>query len=93
MTNSHTPTPSLNSPSHWAPLEIFFSPQHCANFMFMNQVGQGSTTIYLYKHHHTRRYLNLDASGRAYQFAPDPSDRASSYRPIHLGDAIAHVLT
>lgn len=61
--------------------------------MFMNQINQDSTTIYLYKHHHTRRYLNLDTSGHAYAFAPNPTDRTASYRPIPLGDALAHVLT
>lgn len=93
MTDSQTQAPSPNTPSHWAPIETVFSPQHCANFMFMNQVGEGSVTIYLYKHRHTRRYLNLDASGRAYQFAPNPTDRGASYRSIPLGDAIAHALT
>lgn len=93
MPDSTTATPSPDSPSYWAPLEALFSPQHCGRFMFMNQIVQNGTIIYLYKHRQTRRYLNLDTSGRAYAFAPNPTDRTSSYHPIPLGNALAHVLT
>jgi len=83
----------LDQTSHWAPLEKLFAPQHCANFMFMDRVHQGAITIYLYKHRQTRRYLNLDASGGAYQFAPNTTDRSSSYQSIPLVDALTHALT
>ena len=49
----------------------------------------------IFKHVRTRRYLNLDAGGRAYRYVPprpDHPDRAGFYR-LHqtLGDAIDHL--
>ena len=50
--------------------------------------------IFLYKHEHTRMYLNLDASGHAYRYvAPPPDSRSSGqYRPhVDLVVAIDHL--
>jgi hypothetical protein len=54
----------------------------CAQFMAMGQVRQGETTIFLYKHIRTRRYLNLAWHGQAYHYT-----REGAYTPITLGEA------
>ena len=87
--NSHgwyvPPTPE------WGPLESILGPRTCADFMAMGEIIQDSTTIYLYKHRDTRRYLNLDSQGQAYGFIPQCG--TSSYKPIPLEDAITHAFT
>ena len=47
---------------NWTPLVNLVGEREAANFMFMGYING----IYLYKHVVTRRYLNLDASGKAY---------------------------
>ena len=51
------------------------------DFMYMAYVSEPSTAlhIHLYKHIHTRRYLNLDDGGHAYRFCGplDEDDRKS----------------
>ena len=62
--------------------------------MWMYRVAAAGTGIECYKHIRTRRYLNLDHQGHAYQCtAPKESSDDPRYLPIPLGDAILHVLS
>jgi hypothetical protein len=66
----------------WKPLERALSREHCADFMFMGSAGG----IVLYKHHDTRRYLNIDSeTGRFYQYVK------GDYTEICREQAIEHV--
>jgi hypothetical protein len=69
--------------SDWAPLEQVLGPKLCEHFMFMGR----SDELYLYKHIDTRRYLNLDAEGRCFQYT------GNGYEPEELRRAIAHVFS
>jgi hypothetical protein len=64
----------------WEPLQAAVGDQ-CREFMFMGKIG----TIYLYKHVWTRRYINLDRDGKAYQFTGD------GYEPMPFAEAIEKV--
>lgn len=89
MNTVHGPR-GLSNPDmpNWAPLEIAITPGQLHKFMAMGKVHQGEITIYLYKHRDTRRYLNLDSSGRqAYRFT------TSGYEPISMVEAIHHAFT
>src|SRR5574337_1246990 len=77
----------------WGPLLRLVGSSLCAQFMAMGQVRQGattksseSTTIFLYKHIRTRRYLNLAWHGQAYRYT-----REGAYTPVTLGEAILWV--
>jgi hypothetical protein len=48
---------------NWKPLEEKLGAR-CQEFMFMGRVG----SVNLYKHIFTRRYLNLDDSGKCYVY-------------------------
>ena len=66
----------------WKPLERVLSREQCEDFMFMGSAGG----IVLYKHHDTRRYLNIDSeTGRFYQYVE------GDYTEISREQAIAHV--
>ena len=66
------------SPPEWAPLEAVSviarrSPElpsfHPSEFMYMGVVRRrDGLQVHLYKHVDTRRYLNLDADGHAYEY-------------------------
>jgi hypothetical protein len=86
------PFPAAAAPIKWQPLERTLGAVGCADFMFMGTIEQDGTTIYLYKHQDTRRYLNLDdAAGNAWEFVPRvPMGLGSSYRRINMADAINH---
>lgn len=62
----------------WQPLERTL----LGDFMFMGY----SDGLRLYKHRHTRRYLNLDEEGRAYRYL----GKKKRYEQIPLEDGIAH---
>lgn len=62
----------------WKPLEDTL----LGDFMFMGY----SDGIRMYKHQLTRRYLNLDADGRAYRYLGE----RRGYEQIPLEDGIAH---
>ena len=62
----------------WEPLERTL----LGDFMFMGYTDG----IRLYKHSFTRRYLNLDEKGRAYQYLGEKR----GYEQIPLEDGIAH---
>jgi hypothetical protein len=51
---------------NWAPLERIFPARECANFMYMGAAGE----IELYKHRHSRRYVNIGRdSNRFYRYS------------------------
>lgn len=57
----------------WAPLVTFIPAADLSAWMWMGRVEHTGITIEQYKHRHTRRYLNLDANGNAWE-ANWPSD-------------------
>ena len=68
---------------NWEPLEALLSMEDCEDFMYMGTVGD----IELYKHRHTRRYLNIcGTSGKFYRYAPD------RYIEISRVEALSEVL-
>ena len=70
----------------------FFDP---GDFMVMGRVRRrGHPPITLYKHIHTRRYLNLDPQGRAYRYVPPLpwEDGEGRYRRLpSLLDGMEHL--
>lgn len=66
----------------WEPLQAAVGSR-CREFMFMGKVG----TVFLYKHIWTRRYINLDMDGKAYQFTGD------GYEPVPSEEAIQYVFS
>lgn len=71
----------------WDPLLKVLLEKTVAQFMFMGEVlCERDTRIFLYKHIWTRRYLNLDQQGQAYQFRG--SEQGSHYLPVELSSAI-----
>ena len=71
----------------WDPLLKVLPEKTAAQFMFMGEVlCESGTRIFLYKHIWTRRYLNLDQQGQAYQFRA--SEQGSHYVPVELSGAI-----
>jgi hypothetical protein len=70
-----------NQPN-WKPLERLFSREECSAFMYIGSAG----TIELYKHHDTRRYLNIDAnSGEFYLYGNN------TYMKVSKAAALAYV--
>ena len=69
----------------WTPLESAVGDR-CREFMFMGQIFQEGTLIFLYKNIISRAYLNLDIKDQAYQFKGE-----QGYLPISKEDAIKHV--
>lgn len=63
------------------PSDRFFDPH---DFMIMERlVRRPRPDLWLYKHIHTRRYINLDADGHAYRYFPPrspDSTREGQYR-------------
>jgi hypothetical protein len=47
---------------NWAPLEYVLTREECAAYMYMGRAGH----LELYKHHETRRYLNISADGSSF---------------------------
>lgn len=71
----------------WGPLLKVLPEKTVAQFMFMGEVlCESGTRIFLYKHIWTRRYINLDRQGQAYQFRA--SEQGSHYVPVELSGAI-----
>lgn len=50
----------------WAPAEQHV-PHLLPELMYMGRTVDGDTVIHQYKHHFTRRYINLDKSGQAWE--------------------------
>src|SRR5574337_54483 len=61
--------------------------------MYMFSAQQNGITIYCYKHRISRRYLNLDHDGHAYQFTPGVPEHTGVYQPISLSNAIVHAIS
>lgn len=71
----------------WEPLLKVLPEKAIAQFMFMGEVlCESGTRICLYKHIWSRRYINLDQQGRAYQFRV--SEQGSHYVPVEFSGAI-----
>ena len=67
-------------PPLWDPLLKILPEKTVAQFMFMREVlCERGTRIFLYKHIWSRRYINLDQHGQAYQF--HASEQGSHYVP------------
>jgi hypothetical protein len=83
-------------PAWWAPLErvarlVVGVPAYqffdLDDFMLMVRlVRPPRPAITLYKHRHTRRYLNLDDAGHAYRFIPPRDEPKSNGRYVAHGD-------
>jgi hypothetical protein len=83
-------------PSWWRPLEqvmhtIAGDPRYEAvdidDFMLMGGVARrGRPRIVLYKHVHSRRYLNLDDAGHAYGYVPPRPGASGDGRYVALED-------
>ena len=55
----------------------------CDDFMIMGRVVRTKRPdITLFKHRYTRRYLNLDATGRPYRYIPPRADADGSGRYV-----------
>lgn len=76
---------NLGDSPDWRPLETALPLEWCGGFMWMNRVVSGGVVIELYKHGITRRYLNIDTEGRAYEWTGE------GYEPMNLEEAIEHV--
>lgn len=69
----------------WEPLEKILG-EKCKHFTYIGKVALGEVWVFLYKHIHTRRYLNLDGRGYAYRRNSD-----GLYYPVKIQDALNHV--
>lgn len=70
--------------SHWEPLMNTLM----GLFMFIGcATSFKGDQIYLYKHIWTRRYINLDDKGQAYQY------ENGAYKPVRMLDALSHVFS
>lgn len=75
----------------WGPAEQTV-PDLLPELMLMGTVEVGGTVIQQYKHRDTRRYLNLDSAGQAWEVAVEDSGTVRTIR-IGLDAALAHVLS
>ncbi|KAA2245890.1 hypothetical protein F0L68_41125 [Solihabitans fulvus] len=75
----------------WSPAEQQV-PDLLDDLMHMGSVEYSGTVIQQYKHAGTRRYLNLDGSGQAWQITVHPDTGGIGARRIDLDEAKALVL-
>jgi hypothetical protein len=81
MMPAHKITITVGEPN-WAPLEHVLTLNDCMNYMYMGRAGD----IELYKHRHTRRYLNISCAGdRFYRYS------SGTYIEITQSAALEHV--
>jgi hypothetical protein len=67
---------------NWAPLEHVLPLNECVHYMYMGRAGD----IELYKHRHTRRYLNISCAGDSfYRYSNE------TYIEITQSAALEHV--
>lgn len=72
---------------HWEPLVRVLGHDLASWFMWMFEVELAEeTTLQAYKHVTTRRYLHLDATGRAFHY-----DESGGYQEVAVPIAIARV--
>ncbi|MEU7802713.1 hypothetical protein AB0B10_25975 [Micromonospora arborensis] len=88
-TTGQTPFPAAN----WKPLEATLPADQLGDWMYMGRVERGARVIHQYKHRETRRYLNLDEQGQAWQIRYTPDCDVPDVDPIPLADAIARALS
>jgi hypothetical protein len=81
----------LVTDQRWAPAEQQV-PELLENLMHMGSVEYSGNVIQQYKHVDTRRYINLDGSGQAWQIAVHPDTGELAARRIDLDEAKALVL-
>jgi hypothetical protein len=67
---------------NWTPLERVLSPDECTNYMYMGRAGE----IELYKHRHTRRYLNIRSNGSNFYLYS-----GGNYVEVTQAEALDHV--
>lgn len=80
------------SKPNWTPAERRI-PELLCDLMYMTSITYSGQVIHQYKHVMTRRYINLDNSGQAWNVAVDPKTGAISARRIRLSAARAHLLS
>lgn len=77
---------------NWALLENMIGPDRCGRFDFIGFVEVFDTTIYLYKHKDTRRYINVDLKGNTWLFKlNDSRPRVGVYVPLPKEEAVQRV--
>lgn len=74
----------------WTPAEQHV-PHLLADIMHMGTVRYSGREIEQYKHIDTRRYLNLDHTGQAWEVAVDGETGAVGARRIDAAAALAHL--
>ncbi len=73
--------PAVPSAPDWRPLELLLGPALIGQFMAMGEAtAPDGTLIVLYKHGMTRRYLNVSADLRTWQYCAPPIGR-NRWRP------------
>ena len=98
--NTSIPVDSLlhdfSHPPQWAPLETFTTDYELRSLtMYMyreRRIGDNEALLYVYKHCMTRRYLFLDAQGKAYKVEDGhyvPCDKNVALRRLTSRDGIA----
>lgn len=75
---------------NWAPAERVV-PELLTDLMHMRTVTTAAGPIEQYKHAATRRYLNLDAAGRAWRLVADPDTEDVAAWPVELRQAVSYV--
>lgn len=73
----------------WHPLRKAVGEERCRQFMYMGKTPVGDFWIFKYKNILTRRYLNLDGLGNAYEY--DYGEKV--YRCIKLHKALNFVFS
>jgi hypothetical protein len=73
----------------WGPLLATVGEALVGDFMWMHEVElENGTEVQAYKHIDTRRYVHLDAAGRAYAY-----ESPGRYRGVPVADALREVFT
>lgn len=79
---------TISKPSfepEWKPLVEHLGEELCGHFMFMAMYPtSGGRHVHTYKHHDTRRYLNIDEEGVFYRY------EGGGYSQISSEAALAH---
>lgn len=75
---------------NWAPAEQHI-PHLLSDVMWMGTEQLHDRQVEQYKHIDTRRYINLDHAGSAWQIAVHPSTGELVARPIPFATALDHL--
>ncbi len=80
--------PAVSPAPDWRPLEALLGPALIGQFMAMGEAtAPDGTRVMLYKHGMTRRYLNVSADLRTWQYCN------ATYRPQSLAAALLNAFT